>query len=69
MKNNYDVVVVGAGPAGIMACYELYLKQPVQSSGTMNRAVFLPVRLQPDLAVPVPILTVNSILPVNLAAG
>ena len=50
MKNNYDVVVVGAGPAGIMACYELYLKQP-------------------DLAVPVPILTVNSILPVNLAAG
>lgn len=28
MKNNYDVVVVGAGPAGIMTCYELYLKQP-----------------------------------------
>lgn len=28
MNKNYDVVVVGAGPAGIMACYELCLKQP-----------------------------------------
>ena len=28
MNKNYDVVVVGAGPAGIMACYELYRKQP-----------------------------------------
>ncbi len=28
MKNNYDVIVVGAGPAGIMTCYELYLKNP-----------------------------------------
>ena len=28
MNKNYDVVVVGAGPAGIMTCYELYLKQP-----------------------------------------
>ena len=26
--NQYDVIVVGAGPAGIMACYELYLKKP-----------------------------------------
>ena len=25
---NYDVIVVGAGPAGIMTCYELYLKNP-----------------------------------------
>lgn len=24
----YDVIVVGAGPAGIMACYEFYLKAP-----------------------------------------
>ena len=24
MKKSYDVVVVGAGPAGIMACYELF---------------------------------------------
>lgn len=26
VKENYDVIVVGAGPAGIMTCYELYLK-------------------------------------------
>ena len=29
MKENYDVIVVGAGPAGIMTCYELYLKNLV----------------------------------------
>ncbi|WP_075982012.1 NAD(P)/FAD-dependent oxidoreductase [Bacillus massilinigeriensis] len=28
MKTNYDVIVVGAGPAGIFACYELTLKLP-----------------------------------------
>jgi uncharacterized FAD-dependent dehydrogenase len=28
MEKNYDVIVVGAGPAGIMTCYELYLKKP-----------------------------------------
>ncbi len=28
MKENYDVVVIGAGPAGIFTCYELYLKAP-----------------------------------------
>ncbi|WP_442594207.1 NAD(P)/FAD-dependent oxidoreductase [Neobacillus sp. D3-1R] len=28
MKTNYDVIVVGAGPAGIFACYELTLKMP-----------------------------------------
>jgi uncharacterized protein len=28
MKTNYDVIVVGAGPAGIFACYELSLKMP-----------------------------------------
>ncbi|WP_102346487.1 NAD(P)/FAD-dependent oxidoreductase [Bacillus sp. Marseille-P3661] len=28
MSNNYDVIVVGAGPAGIFACYELTLKMP-----------------------------------------
>jgi cation diffusion facilitator CzcD-associated flavoprotein CzcO len=27
VKENYDVIVVGAGPAGIMTCYELYLKK------------------------------------------
>ncbi len=31
MKENYDVIVVGAGPAGIMTCYELYLKDPTTS--------------------------------------
>lgn len=28
MKHNYDVVVVGAGPAGVMVCYELIEKNP-----------------------------------------
>lgn len=28
MQKNYDVIVVGAGPAGIMTCYELFLKSP-----------------------------------------
>ncbi|KAA0550124.1 NAD(P)/FAD-dependent oxidoreductase [Bacillus sp. BGMRC 2118] len=28
MNNNYDVIVVGAGPAGIFTCYELSLKMP-----------------------------------------
>ncbi len=31
MKEKYDVIVVGAGPAGIMTCYELYLKDPTKS--------------------------------------
>ncbi len=28
MKENYDVIVVGAGPAGIFTCYELYQTAP-----------------------------------------
>ncbi|WP_235048590.1 NAD(P)-binding protein, partial [Geobacillus sp. WSUCF1] len=28
MNNHYDVIVVGAGPAGIFTCYELTLKLP-----------------------------------------
>ncbi|MFC7370941.1 NAD(P)/FAD-dependent oxidoreductase [Fictibacillus iocasae] len=28
MKTNYDVIVVGAGPAGIFACYEMTEKMP-----------------------------------------
>lgn len=28
MNNNYDVIVVGAGPAGIFTCYEISLKMP-----------------------------------------
>jgi uncharacterized FAD-dependent dehydrogenase len=28
MENRYDVIVVGAGPAGIFTCYELTLKMP-----------------------------------------
>ncbi len=28
MMSKYDVIVVGAGPAGIFACYELTLKSP-----------------------------------------
>ena len=28
MKSTYDVIVVGAGPAGIFTCYELTLKMP-----------------------------------------
>lgn len=28
MSNHYDVIIVGAGPAGIFASYELHLKAP-----------------------------------------
>ncbi len=28
MRSNYDVIVVGAGPAGIFTCYEMTLKMP-----------------------------------------
>ena len=28
MRKSYDVIVVGAGPAGIMTCYEMVLKAP-----------------------------------------
>lgn len=28
MQDNYDVIVVGAGPAGVFTCYELYEKAP-----------------------------------------
>ena len=28
MENKYDVIIVGAGRAGIMASYEFYLKKP-----------------------------------------
>lgn len=31
MNKNYDVIVVGAGPAGIFACYELTRKMPYSS--------------------------------------
>ncbi|RFU61717.1 NAD(P)/FAD-dependent oxidoreductase [Bacillus sp. V59.32b] len=31
MKSQYDVIVVGAGPAGIFTCYELTLKMPEAS--------------------------------------
>lgn len=31
MKNKYDVIVVGAGPAGIFTCYEMTLKMPEAS--------------------------------------
>lgn len=30
MEKNYDVIIVGAGPAGIMASYEFYLKDPTK---------------------------------------
>src|SRR5690606_28914377 len=28
MMNNYDLIVVGAGPAGIFACYEMTIRKP-----------------------------------------
>ena len=38
MKTNYDVIVVGAGPTGIFASYELMTKDPNVSILLVDKA-------------------------------
>lgn len=49
MENNYDVIIVGAGPAGIFAAYEFYLKAPEKKVLLIDKGLDIAKRRCPIL--------------------
>ena len=74
MYENYDVAIIGGGPAAVFAAYEFTLKYPtvrlimLEEGNPIERRQSLVISCA-VLAVPVLFRTVSIILRLNSAAG